>query len=187
LHVLAQMLICSLLARLWTSRSQHAPHARTIYTVLKLHGKFLMYCLLGSMVACLLVSCTSRERSCYMVHYNCLDSLTAGLNQTAAFCMIARFYHDLYQGALGWFCGLASELELAHSGAVHSFNSPVAGPWCQCQGAAPRPTGAHFTPSKKTVLEHLLYCHLSTTPMTSDIKKYKFSDIQSWASGATRV
>jgi hypothetical protein len=90
-----------------------------------------MCCLLGSMFACLLVPCTSQERSHDMVHYYCLDSLTGGLKHTTAFCMIAHLYHDLYQGALGWFCGLASELELAHSGAVHSANSPMAGPWCQ--------------------------------------------------------
>jgi hypothetical protein len=68
-----------------------------------------------------------------MVHYNRLDSLTAGLKQTIAFCVIAQLYHDLYQGVLGWFCGLASELELAHLGAVHHANSPMAGSWCQCQ------------------------------------------------------
>jgi hypothetical protein len=83
----------------------------------------LMCCLLGSIVACLLVPCTYRERPCDMVHYNCVDSLTAGLEQTAAFCMIAHLFHDLYQGVLGWFCGLASELELAHS-AVHPAISP---------------------------------------------------------------
>jgi hypothetical protein len=94
---------------------------------------FLMCCLLGSMVACLSVPCTSRERSRASVHYNCLDSLTAGLKQTNAFCMIAQFYHDLYQGVLGWFCGLASELELAHSGAANPANFPMAGPWCLCQ------------------------------------------------------
>jgi hypothetical protein len=76
------------------------------------------------------VPCTSRERSRDMVHYNCLDSLTAGLQQTTTFCMIAHLYHDLYQGVLGWFCGLASELELAHLGAVNPANSPMAGPWC---------------------------------------------------------
>jgi hypothetical protein len=75
-----------------------------------------MCCLLGSMVACLLVPCTSRERSRDRVHYNCLDSLTAGLKQANTFCMIAHLYHDLYQGVLGWFFGLASEVELAHSG-----------------------------------------------------------------------
>jgi hypothetical protein len=114
-----------------------------------------MCCLLGSMVACLLVPCTARELSCDMVHYNCLDSLTAGLKQTTACYMIANFYHDLYQGVLGWFCGLARELELAHSGAVHP-NSPMAGPWCQCQGTAPRPTGAHSPSSKKVGLEHVV-------------------------------
>jgi hypothetical protein len=68
-----------------------------------------------------------------MVHYSFLGSLTAGLKQTTTFCtrMIAHLYHDLYQGVLGWFCGLDSELELAHSGAVHSANSTMAGPWCQ--------------------------------------------------------
>jgi hypothetical protein len=76
---------------------------------------------------------TSRARSRDVVHYNCLDSLTARLKQTTAFCMIAHLYHDFYQGVLGWFCGLASELELAHSGAVHPSNFPMAGPWCQCQ------------------------------------------------------
>jgi hypothetical protein len=45
--------------------------------------------------------------------------------------MIAHHYNVLYQGVLGWFCGLASELELAHSGAIHPANSPMAGPWCQ--------------------------------------------------------
>jgi hypothetical protein len=88
-----------------------------------------MCCLLGSMVACLLVPCTSRERSGDMVHYNGLDSLTVGLKQTTEFCMIENLYHDLYQGVWGWFCGfaseLASELELAHSGAVHPSNSAL--------------------------------------------------------------
>jgi hypothetical protein len=70
-----------------------------------------MCCLLGSMAACLLVPCTSRERYNDMVHYNCLDSLTAGLKQTTAFCMIAYLYHDLYQVVWVWFCGRASELD----------------------------------------------------------------------------
>jgi hypothetical protein len=46
------------------------------------------------------------------------------MKQTTAFFMIARLYHDLYRGVLGWFCGLALELELAHSGDVghaHEF------------------------------------------------------------------
>jgi hypothetical protein len=60
-----------------------------------------------------------------MVHYNGLDSLTAGLKQTTSFCMIAHICHDLYQGVFGWFCGLASELGLAHSGAVHPANTPM--------------------------------------------------------------
>jgi hypothetical protein len=106
--------------------------------------------------ACLLAPCTSREHSRDMVHFNCLDSLTAGLKQTTAFCMIGNLYHDLYQGVLGWFCGLGSELELAHSGAVHPADFPMAGPWCQLQVAAPRPTSAHFTSSKRAVLEHLV-------------------------------
>jgi hypothetical protein len=59
---------------------------------------FLMCCLLGRMVACLLVPCTSRERSRDMVHYNCLDSLTAGLKQTNDFGMIA----NIYQGVCIW-------------------------------------------------------------------------------------
>jgi hypothetical protein len=83
--------------------------------------------LLGNKFAFLLMPCTSRERSCDMVHYNCLDSLTAGLKQTTTFCLIAHIYHDLYQRIFGWFCGLASELELAHSGAVHPANSPGPG------------------------------------------------------------
>jgi hypothetical protein len=87
-----------------------------------------MCCLLGSMAACLLVPCTSQERCLDIVHYNCLDSLTAGLKQTTAFCMIAHLYHDFYQGVLGWFCGLASEPELAHSGAGPPANSSMAGP-----------------------------------------------------------
>jgi undecaprenyl pyrophosphate phosphatase UppP len=45
----------------------------------------LMCSLLGSMVACLLVLCTSRERSRDMDQYNWLDSLTAGLKQTTGF------------------------------------------------------------------------------------------------------
>jgi hypothetical protein len=84
--------------------------------------------LLGSMVAYLLVPCTSRESSRDMVRYHCLDYLTAGPKQTTAFCMIAHLYHDLYQGVLGWHCGRSSEIELAHSGAVHPANSPTAGP-----------------------------------------------------------
>jgi hypothetical protein len=87
----------------------------------------LMCCLLGSMVACFSVPCTS-QRSGDMVHYHCLDSLTAGLKQTTAFCMIANLYRDLHQGLLGWFCGLASELELAHSAAVQPANYPWLGP-----------------------------------------------------------
>jgi hypothetical protein len=35
-----EMLICPLLARLWTSRPRHATNARTIYTVLKIYGFF---------------------------------------------------------------------------------------------------------------------------------------------------
>jgi hypothetical protein len=72
--------------------------------------------------------------------------------------MIAHIYYDSYQGISGSFCGLASELELAHSGAVHPANFRMAGPWCQCQlqGAAPRPTDARFTPSKEAVLEHFV-------------------------------
>jgi hypothetical protein len=87
-----------------------------------------MCCLLGSMVACLLVPCTFQERSRDMVNHNCLGSLTDGLKQATEFCMIAHIYHDLYQGVLVWFCSLALELELAHSGAVHPANSPMAGP-----------------------------------------------------------
>jgi hypothetical protein len=54
--------------------------------------------------------------------YNCLDSLTAGLKHTTAVRMIAHRYLGLYQRVLGWFFGLASELELAHSGAVLPAN-----------------------------------------------------------------
>jgi hypothetical protein len=60
-------------------------------------------------------------------------ALTAGLKQPTCFCMIANLYYDLCQGVLGWLCAAASELELAHSGAVRSANSPMAWPWCQCQ------------------------------------------------------
>jgi hypothetical protein len=63
-----------------------------------------------------------------MVLYNCMDSLTARLRQTTAFGMISHLYRDLYQGVWDWFCGLASELELGHSGAVHSANSRWLGP-----------------------------------------------------------
>jgi hypothetical protein len=66
-----------------------------LYTLLERSMEvFSMCCLLGSMVACLLVPCTSRERSRDMVHHTCLDSLTAGLKQVTAFCMIAHLYHD---------------------------------------------------------------------------------------------
>jgi hypothetical protein len=85
----------------------------------KVLWKFFMCCLLGSMVACLLVPSrdfsrlleTSRERSRDMVHYNCLDSLTAGLKQTAALCMTAHLYHDLYQGV--WAGSVALPLSLS--------------------------------------------------------------------------
>jgi hypothetical protein len=87
-----------------------------------------MGCLLGSMVACLLVPCTPQERSRDMVHFNCWEYLSAGLKQTTAFRIIAILYHGLYQGVLGWFCGLFSELELAHSGAVNPADYPMAGP-----------------------------------------------------------
>jgi hypothetical protein len=53
-------------------------------------------------------------------------SLTAGPKHATDFCMISHLYHDLYQGALVWFLGLVSELELAHSGAVHTAKSLVA-------------------------------------------------------------
>jgi hypothetical protein len=43
--------------------------------------------------------CTWWQRFRDMVH-NCLDSLTAGLKQTTAFCIIAHLYHNLYQGVL---------------------------------------------------------------------------------------
>jgi hypothetical protein len=69
-----------------------------------------MCCLLGSLVACLLVPCTSRERSRDMVHYNCLNSLKAGIEQTTAFCMTTNLYHEKYQVVMVWFFGLASEL-----------------------------------------------------------------------------
>jgi hypothetical protein len=52
--------------------------------------------------------------------------LTAGLKQTTAFQMIAHLYCDLYQGGLGWFCYLASELQLAHSCAVYPANFAMA-------------------------------------------------------------
>jgi hypothetical protein len=113
-----------------------------------------MCCLLGSMVACLLVPYTSRERSRSMVH-NCLDSLTVELKQTTAFCMIAHLYNDLYQGVLGWFCGLASELELAHSGAVHPANSPD---WALVPVTG-RSTSAYRRPlrtNQKSGLEHFV-------------------------------
>jgi hypothetical protein len=132
MRVPAQMLICPLLARSRTSRAQHATNAHTIYTALNLDEIFSDV-LPAWKHGCMLVPYISRERSCDLVHYNCLDSLTAVLKQTTAFYMIAHLYHDLYQGVLGWFRGLASELELAHSGAVHPANSPLPGPWCQCQ------------------------------------------------------
>jgi hypothetical protein len=72
-----------------------------------------------------------------MVHDSCLDSLTAGLKQTTFSCMIPHLYHNFYQGVLGWFCGFASELELAHSSAVHPANSPMAGPWTQSDTKGP--------------------------------------------------
>jgi hypothetical protein len=83
-------------------QSAHCSHARGLQdpSMPQMHAKytlflsfmeaFLMCCLLGSIVACLLVPCTSRERSCDMVHYSCLDFLTAGLEQTTAFCMITH-------------------------------------------------------------------------------------------------
>jgi hypothetical protein len=58
-------------------------------------------------------------------------ALTAGLKQTTAFRMIAHRYCDLYQGVLVDFCGWASEIELASSGAVHPAKPPMAWPWCQ--------------------------------------------------------
>jgi hypothetical protein len=111
--------------------------------------------LLGSMVACLLVRCTCRECSSDMVHHNCLDSLTDELKQTSAFCMIAHLYYDLYQGvrsvalplSLSWLTRVLSTLPIPLW---------LGNPWCQWQGAAPRPTGAHFTPSKKAVLEQFV-------------------------------
>jgi hypothetical protein len=74
-----------------------------------------------------------QERSCDMVHHNCLDSLTAGLKQAITICIIAHLYHGFYHEVLSWFCGFALELELAPSGAVHPASFPMAGPWCQGQ------------------------------------------------------
>jgi hypothetical protein len=80
-----------------------------------------MCCLLGSMVACLLVPCTSGEHSRDMVHYNCLDSLTAGLKQTTAFCMIVHLMictRGLWAGSvalprsLSWLTGVLSTLPI---------------------------------------------------------------------------
>jgi hypothetical protein len=112
-----------------------------------------MRCLLGSMVACLLVPCISRERSRDMVHYNCLDSQTAGLKQTTAFCMMPHLYHGLYRGGLGWFCGLASELERAHSGAVHPCFSPMAGPLVTVTGHSTSPYRRPLHIKQRVVLE----------------------------------
>jgi hypothetical protein len=77
-RILAQMLICRLLARLRTpNRDPGMPPMHAQYTLSsKLYGSFFICFLLGSMVARLLVPYTSRERSCDMVLYNCLDSLS---------------------------------------------------------------------------------------------------------------
>jgi hypothetical protein len=112
--------------------------------------------LLGSMVACLLVRYTSRERSRDMVHHNCLDSLTAGLKQTLDFCMIANLYYDYTRGfrdrsvalplSLSWLTRVLSTLpQFPHGWALVPM--PVAGP---------RHTDAHFTPSKIAILEHFV-------------------------------
>jgi hypothetical protein len=64
----------------------------------------------------------------------------------------------LYQGVLGWFCGLASELELAHLGAVHPANSPMAGPQAPVpvtrRSTSPYRRSLHTT--QERVLEHFL-------------------------------
>jgi hypothetical protein len=69
--------------------------------------------------------------------------------------MSAHLYCGLYQGGLGWYCGLASEFELAHSGEVHPANSPWLG-----HGASASDRAQHLalqtptyrrTPSKKRI------------------------------------
>jgi len=94
-----------------------------------------MCCLLASMLACLSVPCTSREWfHPWSTTTAAWIALTTGPKHATAFWTIAHLCYDVYpEGVWGWFCGLASELELARSGAVHPANSPVAGPWCQCQ------------------------------------------------------
>jgi hypothetical protein len=61
----------------------------------------------------------------------------------------------------------------------------MVGPWCQ--GASDRAQNLTLQAATYQAQASRLYCHLSTTLMPSDIEKYIFSDIQSWASGATRV
>jgi hypothetical protein len=86
------------------------------------------------------------------------NALITGPKRTNAFFMIniAHLCYDLYQGVGGWLCGLASALELAPWGAVHPANFHMAGPWCQGQSTALRPTDAHFTASEKSGLNHFV-------------------------------
>jgi hypothetical protein len=50
--------------------------------------------------------------------------------------MIVHLCYDVYQGVLEWFCGLASELELAPTGAVPPAIFPKAGPGARASDRA---------------------------------------------------
>jgi hypothetical protein len=74
LHILAQMQTCQLLTGSWVSAPITPPLYRQ-YTLFRKSLKLsLMCCLLASIIAYLLVPCTSREPSRDMVHNNCFDS-----------------------------------------------------------------------------------------------------------------
>jgi hypothetical protein len=55
------------------------------------------------------------------------NAIKTGPKHATVFCMTANLCYCVYQGVWGWICGLASELELAHSDAVHLASFPKAG------------------------------------------------------------
>jgi hypothetical protein len=103
------------------------------------------------------------------VHNNCLqlecphNRAETRLRLVHHLFVIEHLWYNLYQGVLFWFCGLASELELASSRAVQPANFPmhmygrVLVPVTE-RSTSPYRCPLHFifTASEKAVLEHFV-------------------------------
>jgi hypothetical protein len=92
-----------------------------------------------------------------MVHYNCLDSLTAGLKQIPPFALLHKFIMICMMGfwagsvalpgSLSCLTRVLSTLPIPHGWALVPV--PVT-------GTASRTIGGQSTPSKRQVLEHFM-------------------------------